>query len=659
MGTDLAVRYVEIALNLPIDKTFSYSVPDDLLTHLETLTGCRVEVNFRNRKTVGYIINTAVERPEGDYEIKKILRVLDEKPLFGNPETDLAEWIARRYFCSIGEVLGTMLPGGKKESTPPALFSDEDEYSADIQLSDEQEFALEAVLDESRSAVYLYGITGSGKTEVYLRAAASVLEKGEGVIYLVPEISLTHQIVKEARRRFGKTVSVWHSKITPSQRLAEWRRIRTGEARMVIGARSAVFAPLSKTGLIIIDEEHEGSYKSGSSPRYHARQVAFYRSARDKGRLIMGSATPSVEAVQLMQEGKLRELRLTRRLAGGSPPEIQIINMAGQKGTISRELTAELKSTLGMKRQAILFLNRRGYSYFFHCKSCGYEMKCRNCSVSLTFHKNRNRMLCHYCGYQSDPVQVCPECGSLDVGYSGYGTEGIEDEIKTLFPESSVERIDTDTVSRKGSMEQILNRFHKGETDILLGTQMVAKGLNFPGVRLVGIVMADTTLLLPDFRSAERTFSLLTQVAGRAGRFHPDGRVLIQTFHPQASAVYLAAQNDPEEFYRRELETRRMLKFPPASRLIRILFRGKDRHKVTRAAEDFSTAILRDLPNGLELLGPGEAPLSVISGNFRMHMILRGSDVKAMHSILLFYSRKLDPPGGTYREIDADPVSLL
>ncbi len=651
--------FVEVALNLPLDKTFTYSVPSEIIDPAKVKPGCRAEVKFRNRKTIAFILKVSETRPSGDYEIKDILKIIDDEPLFGEAEIALSEWTGRRYFCSMGEVLGTMLPGGKRESSLPAMFPDEEEYRENLELSDEQSAALKSVLEENSTPAYLYGITGSGKTEVYLRAAQVVLATGNGVIYLVPEISLTHQIVKEARRRFGDTVSVWHSKITPSQRLSEWRRIRKGEALFVIGARSAVFAPLKKTGLIIIDEEHEGSYKSGSSPRYHARQVAFYRAARDGGRLVMGSATPSVEAVHLMRTGKIRELRLTRRLAGGAPPEIQIINMAGEKGIISRELTKELKQTLYEKRQAILFLNRRGYSYFFHCKSCGYEMKCRNCSVSLTFHKNRNRMLCHYCGYQSDPVQVCPECGSLDVGYSGYGTEGIEDEIRNLFPQAVIERIDTDTVSRKGSMEKILNRFHSGAIDILLGTQMVAKGLNFPGVKLVGIIMADTTLLLPDFRSAERTFSLLTQVAGRAGRFHPDGKVLIQTFHPQSSAITLAAANDDKTFYRNELEVRRMLKFPPASRLIRILFRGKERGRVIKAAEEFAAAISRDLPEGVELLGPGEAPLAIISGNFRMHMIIRGSDVKSMHSILLFYTRKIVPPSGTYREIDADPVSLL
>ncbi len=649
------MRYAEVLLNIPLATSFTYAVDEESYCEI----GCRAEVNFRGRKSVGFVVALSETAPDGDFSIKSITRVLDEEPLFGEEEIRLARWIAKRYFSSPGETLALMLPGGKRESTLASSLPDEDVPLTDVRLSAEQQQAIDGILGQEDGSSYLYGITGSGKTEVYLRVAADLLAAGKGVIYLVPEISLTHQIVAEARRRFGDTVSVWHSRITPSQKLTEWRRIKKGEARFVIGARSAVFAPLRDLGLIIIDEEHEGSYKSGSSPRYHARQVAQYRIADTDARLVMGSATPSVEARQLMEDGRLREYRLTQRLAGGAEPEIRIVEMRGEQGILSGELQRALMACLQDKRQAILFLNRRGFSYFFHCRSCGYEMRCSHCSVSLTYHKQRNVMLCHYCGYQERPVEVCPECGSLDVGYSGYGTEGIEGEITRLFPEARIARVDTDSVQKKGSLEKILTRFRKREIDLLLGTQMVAKGLNFPGVRLVGIVMADTTLMLPDFRAAERTFSLLTQVAGRAGRFHPDGEVVIQTYHPEAPAIRLAAEGKQEEFYRTELAVRRMLKFPPFARIVRILFRGKDKAKVIQAADQLSRYIERDLPAGIELLGPAEAPIALIAGNYRTHLMLRGGNFSALHRLLSHFLEQIPSPSGIYREIDADPVSLL
>jgi primosomal protein N' (replication factor Y) len=338
---------------------------------------------------------------------------------------------------------------------------------------------------------------------------------------------------------------------------------------------------------------------------------------------------------------------------------MKIIDMRNEKGIISSALTSALRETIAAGRQAILFLNRRGFSYYFHCKSCGYEMRCDNCSVSLTFHKSRSIMLCHYCGYRTRPVEVCPDCGSLDVGYSGYGTEGIEAEISARFPEARLARVDTDSVSRKGTLQRVLKEFQNGSLDILLGTQMVAKGLNFPGVKLVGIIMADTTMMLPDFRAAERTFALLTQVAGRAGRFHPDGEVLIQTFHPRAAAIALAAEGRSDDFYRQELEIRRSLKFPPYTRLVRLLYRGRNRARVEEAAGEFCSYLRRDLPKSAELLGPSEAPLAIISGNHRIHAILRGDSLKELYGLLNHFLERLPPPSGVYREIDSDPVNLL
>ena len=623
--------------------------------------GFRVKAPFGPRTLVGFVVGARSEPPTGDYTVKAIEEVIDAEPLFDDAYLDLARWVAGMYFSSLGEALATMLPGGKRESRLPVLAEEDDFPQGRHSLSSEQQSALEGILggDPERSS-YLFGVTGSGKTEVYLRAAERTIAEGRGVIYLVPEISLTHQLVDVVRSRFEGRVAVLHSGLTPSQKLVEWLRIRRGEATLVIGARSAVFAPVPRLGLVVIDEEHEGSYKSGSTPRYHARQVAMHRAAASGARLVMGSATPSVEAAHLMGEGRIIRHLLSQRLSGGSMPQVTVVDMKGEEGNISRLLSEEIRRTHEEGRQSILFLNRRGFTYFFHCRSCGYEMTCARCSVSMTFHKDRNRMVCHYCGYSRKPVEVCPACGSLDVGYSGFGTEMVEEEVRRRFPELTVVRVDTDAIHKKGSLRSILAEFRDGKIDLLLGTQMVAKGLNFPGVKLVGIVLADTGLHLPDFRAQERTFSLIVQVSGRAGRYFPDGKVVVQTYRPDNEAVMLAATNRIEEFYARELAVRNALRFPPFARLFRLVFRGKDRGKVTDAAAGVAKELEAAMgPAVAEILGPAECPVSVIAGSYRCQIILRTTQFSRVHAILGRTLAALKTPRDLYVEVDVDPVSLL
>ncbi len=623
--------------------------------------GFRVKASFGARTLIGFVVGTRSEPPAGSYVMKAIEEVVDTEPLFDEPYLNLARWVSGMYFSSLGEALATMLPGGKRESRLPVLAEEDDLPQGRHSLSSEQEDALAGILggDLERSS-YLFGVTGSGKTEVYLRAAERMIACGKGVIYLVPEISLTHQLVDAVRSRFEGRVAVLHSGLTPSQKLVEWLRIRRGEAMLVIGARSAVFAPVPRLGLVVIDEEHEGSYKSGSTPRYHARQVAMRRAAASGARLVMGSATPSVEAAYLMGQGKITRHPLTQRLSGGSMPQVAVVDMKGEEGNISRLLAEEIRRTHDEGRQSILFLNRRGFTYFFHCRSCGYEMTCARCSVSMTFHKDRNRMVCHYCGYSRKPVEVCPTCGSLDVGYSGFGTEMIEEEIGRRFPELKVVRVDTDSIQKKGSLRSILAEFRDGKIDLLLGTQMVAKGLNFPGVKLVGIVLADTGLHLPDFRAQERTFSLIVQVSGRAGRYFPDGKVVVQTYRPDNEAVMLAASNRVEEFYVRELATRHALRFPPFARLFRLVFRGKEQSRVMAAAAEFAKELAKAMePAAAEILGPAECPVAVIAGSYRCQIILRTTQFSRAHAILGRNLAALRPRRDLYVEVDVDPVSLL
>jgi primosomal protein N' (replication factor Y) (superfamily II helicase) len=622
--------------------------------------GSRVIVPVGRRTATGFVVAHRETLPDGVATAKEISRVITSEPLFDLSYIPLARWVSGMYLCSLGEALSAMIPGGKREMAPPETAMPDNEYLDGINsLTSEQAEAVERISAGSGDLHYLYGVTGSGKTEVFLAVAARMIEQGKGVIYLVPEIALSHQMTGLLRRRFGDSCAILHSRLTPSQRLSEWTRIRSGTARFVLGARSAVFAPVENLGLIVLDEEHETSYKSSSHPRYHARQVAMKRAALENACLVMGSATPSVEAWNLMRSGGLNEIRLAGRVGGGRLPEIVVQDLRKEASSIGRELEREIRLTASMKRQSILFLNRRGFAYFFHCKSCGFQMTCRRCSVPLTFHKNRNAMICHYCGYQTAPITVCPNCRSLDLGYSGFGTEKVEEDLVRLFPDLVVKRLDTDTARRKGELESRLEAFRSGAVDILVGTQMVAKGLNFPGVRLVGIVAADTGLQIPDFRAAERTFSLIVQVAGRAGRYAPDGKVIVQTFRPHHEAIRLAAEGNLEEFYRKEIEIRRELGFPPHLRLARIVFRGKNQTRTLRDAEGVTGALRDRLGGHATVLGPAECPIAVISAQYRYQCIVRATQFGLLHAALRTALSRVPAGTGVYREIDIDPVSLM
>jgi primosomal protein N' (replication factor Y) len=644
--------YLEVAFNLPVRTTYTYSSEDTVSP------GCRVKTSLGRRTLIGWVIGNPERPPEGIDTIRSITGVLDLQPLFDSSHLELARWLSELTMCSLGEALATMLPGGRRESRE---LADADDGPADTEITDLTAGQLEALKSISETPggwFYLYGTTGSGKTEVFLRAARNALDEGRSVIYLVPEIALSHHLVEGFRRRFSGKLAVLHSGLTPSRRLTEWRRIQSGEASFVLGARSAVFAPLMKPGLIIIDEEHEGSYKSGSTPRYHARQVAMRRCRLTGARLLMGSATPSLEAWNLMSTGGIQRLELKGRPAGGAPPAVTVTDLRKEKGLFSRTLLESMSRVLGEGRQVLLFLNRRGFSYQYSCLSCGEEILCRHCSVPLTFHKKPGVMKCHYCGFSSPPPSFCPVCGSMEMRAAGFGTERIEEEVARLFPEKKAVRLDTDSTRRRGVLQDTLREFRNGGIDILLGTQMVAKGLNAPGVKLAAVLSADTTLNLPDFRSAERTFALIVQVSGRAGRFLPDGEVIVQTFRPDSPAIRLAAEHRVDEFYRQETEQRRMLGFPPFSRLFRVVFKGADEARV-RSTADSLAALLAGAGDPGELMGHAECPIGRISGRYRRHLLLRSAHFDRTHAVLAYALEQLNPPHGVSLEIDIDPVNLL
>ncbi len=681
------MQYLEIILNLPVNQGFTYSYipPEKEKPELVPAIGKRAEIMFGNKKTQGFIINISETLPEncpvGPDKIRPIKRVIDKESLFGKELIEMAKWISRYYLCTLGEAVFSMIPSGRRETSAGGFgFEEEVGEKKRNELSEEQEKAVNDILntfetsavvstgsttvysDTSKSLFhYLYGPTGSGKTEVFLSLAEKILEMGKGVIYLVPEIGLTGQVVKAVADRFGNTAAVLHSGLTPSQRLSEWNRIMHKEARVVVGARSAVFAPVPDLGLIIIDEEHDGSYKSGNNPRYHARQVAMHRCTSLKIPLLMGSATPSVEAWYGMQSGSIVRHSLTKRLAGGEMPHISCVDLTyfPNDGCISKPLEDEINKTLAQNHQTILFLNRRGFTHFFRCNHCGYELKCKNCSVPLTYHKVENRLRCHYCGWSTYPPESCPQCGSLDIGSSGFGTEYIEAETRAKFPNARVLRLDTDVLKNKDELLTSLEDFRQGKYDILLGTQMVAKGLNFPKLQLVGVILADAGLHMPDFRAGERTFSLITQVAGRAGRYFPDGKVIVQTYSPGKGPVLYACQNRIEDFYGSELAEREMLDFPPFSRLLRLVFRSFNKALAAQTAADAVKILEEGAPRGMEIIGPAECPIEKINSSWRYQILLKGSSIiplqTAARKLLFDYTHNQN----VYIEYDVDPVSLL
>ena len=651
------IRYAQVSVPVPLKSEFTYSFDSEAM---DVKPGVRVIVPFKQRKIQGYVISISDEKPEGDFAIRNIQRVVDKEPLFDKKDYELAVWMEKFYFSSRGEILDTMIPGGKKDTNFGGLDADEAIERPDVTLSEEQENAVRTVMETDSRMYYLFGVTGSGKTEVFLRCAEKVIEQGGQVIYLVPEITLTHQLALQVLKRFRNNVAILHSGLTDSQRIAQWRKIKRGEVSLVIGARSAVFAPFGNLKMIIIDEEHENSYKSGNAPRYHARQVAQKRITDCGGKLLMGSATPSLEAWSLMKDpSKMVRIDLTKRVGGGSMPKIEIADMVKEDGLFSALLQDRMTRTLADGKQVILFLNRRGFSYYFHCRSCGYELKCPHCDVAMTYHKRRNILQCHYCGHHQKPITVCPECGSMDVMYSGFGTEQVEQELQRLFPLYRVARLDTDTVSSDRTViQKTLDAFRKGDIQILLGTQMVAKGLNFPNVRLVGIVMADSGLLIPDFRAEERTFDLLVQVSGRSGRSDSQGEVVIQTRMKDSPAITFAARGDVQAFFDQELAIRRETSFPPFSRMVNIVFHSSNATAARTCADAFAKE-LRNIYRSTKVYGANECPIEKIRESYRFQVLLRSTSVSDMLGGLSAVVSSFKLPYNVAMDIDVDPVDLL
>lgn len=531
----------------------------------------------------------------------------------------------------------------------------------------EQSRAVEAILGSvgrGGGVVLLQGVTGSGKTEVYLAAIEEALRQGRSAIVLVPEISLTPQTVGRFRSRLGDDVAVIHSRLSAGERFDQWQLALHGAVRVVVGARSALFAPLRNVGLIVIDEEHEPSYKQGQSPRYHAREVAERLCASVGATLVLGSATPSLEALHRAETGRYAHVRLTHRVGGGTPPAIEVVDMTtefsgGNRSIYSAALVSALKEISSRREKAVLFLNRRGFASFVLCRECGFVPECDSCSVSLTYHDDTGRLECHHCGTTKALPVTCPRCGSAYLRKFGAGTQRAEADLLALVPELHVVRMDADTTSRKGGHERALLEFESHESAVLLGTQMIAKGLDYPDVTLVGVLNADTSMHVPDFRAAERTYQLLEQVSGRAGRGSRPGRVIIQTYWPDHPAVSAVLTGDAEVLYAAEREDRAALGFPPFGRIANIVASGRSAEAVREAAHSAAEALRAAIPQGFSVVGPAPAPIVRVKGNWRWHLLLKAQEGADLPGLLVRALEPLAVPEGVTRIVDVDPVGML
>jgi primosomal protein N' (replication factor Y) len=544
--------------------------------------------------------------------------------------------------------------------------------AAPVTLNAEQQLALDQIVarlaDRQYTTFLLHGVTSSGKTEIYIRAMREAVKQGLTALMLVPEISLTPIFSRRLRAQFGEAVAILHSSLSEGERTDEWRRIKSGDARVVIGTRSAVFAPLESLGIVIVDEEHDGSYKQDETPRYHGRDTAIVRALRAGAVVVLGSATPSLESFHNAHAGKYAYLRLQTRFGDRALAEVQTVDMRevfkrhGKAQTLSDELKAAIGETFARREQSMILLNRRGFSSFLLCRSCGLAIHCPNCDVTLTYHRYNSSLQCHYCNYIRPVPRVCDACEGEYIHYVGLGTEQLEANLKELFPEMNIARLDRDTTRRRGSLEQILMEFAGGGIDLLVGTQMIAKGHDFHNVTLVGVVSVDVGLALPDFRAAERTFQLLTQVAGRAGRGDRPGRVIIQTYHPEHYSLVCAKDQNYEEFYRREIVFRKTMHYPPFTALINVLIHDKDYDRANGTASEFARELrvaARD--SGIRVLGPAPAAISRIKNEYRFQVLIKAQSRSRAREALDVAMDRVTSAGHNPRSIsvEVDPMNLM
>ncbi len=666
MGTQPASpAYVDVALPVPVDKTFTYKVPPSLSGRLAL--GCRVLVPFGRRRMTGYVMQLR-KTFRGRFRLKEIAALIDEEPLLTPALLELARWMAGYYVHAIGEVLRAVLPAAVKgrgriaaDEDADAPFPEEIAYPV---LNEDQQASFDAVTREvalgTHHGFLLHGITGSGKTEVYLRCIDEALQEGKSALVLIPEIALIPQTTARFRRRFGGGVAVLHGRLTGAQRCTIWTKAVRGEVRVVIGARSAVFVPLKDLGIIVVDEEQDGSYKQEEKPHYNAVDVARFRAKNEGAVLLLGSATPSLETYESSRKNEITYLKLRSRPVIDRVPEAKIVDMREREGVFSEELLGSLEACVERGEQAIVLLNRRGHASFIQCRKCGWIERCPYCSISLTYHSRGHRLVCHYCGHRVTPPETCRNCSAYKIAHRGVGTQRVEMELGNLLPGVRVARMDLDTTRGKRGHLKVLERFARGEADILLGTQMVAKGHHYPNVTVVGVVSADWGMNFPDFRAAERTFRLLVQAAGRAGRGEKEGTVIVQTLAPDHYLFQYLTDNDFEGFAERELAFRYELRYPPSEHLILFTVSSASLERAREAAGS-AAETLNDLfaAAGFDVLGPTPAMIARLRGRYRFQVLVKGSpDVDEKKSAVAAVQAALARFKSVDVQWDVDPINL-
>ncbi len=667
----MSQKYADIIIDISheaIDRAFQYKIPDELIDCIEIGTKAQVPFGNGNKLRQGYVIGIT-DTPSYDEDKIKYIDSVDEKGLqIEGKLIRLAAWMHETYGSTMINALKTVMPV-KQSVRAAAKKVVEEEYVVEkppvLELNADQQSLVDEFCSDfhagRRKNYLLRGVTGSGKTEVYIGCIKKVIEDGGQAIVLIPEIGLTYQNVARMKQHFGSRVAVIHSKQSKGEKYQMLMKAGRHEVDVIIGPRSALFTPCDNLKLIIIDEEHDAAYKSDQPPKYHAREIAIERARLEGASVILGSATPTIESYALAKLGRYTLWELTDRPCGMRLPDVSVVDMReefhmGNRGIISQELKELMNECLGRNEQVMLFINRRGYNSFVSCRECGEVIKCPKCEVALSLHNN-GFMMCHYCGYIEREPKQCPKCKSKMIGGFGAGTEKVEAEINRLFPEAKTLRMDKDTTGRKGAHAAILNKFKQHKADVLIGTQMIVKGHDFNNVTLVGIILADMSLFANDFRAGERTFDLITQAAGRAGRGDKDGNVVIQTYQPEHYAIATAAKQDYEEFFNMEMSYRRLLKYPPVYNMMVLLITSEDKDMAYEASKQLATA-LKKLGAGMDklrIIGPGDASISKINDVYRRVIYIKAygmDNIIKMRQAIDNYNQD-----GVNISVDVNPMS--
>ncbi len=663
------MRVAEVVLPVPLNKSFYYTISEELKD--KELKYRRVSVPFGTRTLDGYVISIIDNYEEKDnIKLKNIKKVIDEVEILTDEIVELSKWLSQTYLCSVGEALATIVPISLKvpKRNSKIKKSKIKIVNSNFDMTQYQKDAIEqiesAIKNSNNENFLIHGVTGSGKTEVYLKSIQTAIDNNKSAIFLLPEISLTPQFISILNKRFGNIVALWHSGVTTIQKYKIFNAIQNGEIKIVVGARSAIFLPFTNLGLVIIDEEHENTYKQNNKPSYDTKEIALWRAQYNNAVTVFGSATPSIESYYSAIENKYKLIEMPYRIDKKDMPAIKMISLSNIKPSVSvfsKPMLQAIKRALARREQVIIFLNRRGFSPSIICENCDTVIQCPDCSVAMVYHKHPEHLECHYCGKQMKFPHKCPNCGNNKYRIIGMATQRVEEDLNKLFPHTKVFRLDRDTATSKQVYTDVYEGIKNEKYSILLGTQMVTKGFDFPRVSLVCVVDADTSLYLPDFRSSERTFQLITQVAGRCGRAEIKGKVLVQTKHPENYALMFAQQYNYKKFYEQEIEFRKDLSYPPFCSIAKITVRNKDNKKsfeFTEKVYKFIEEEINKLNYPISILGPAQSYISKLNGTYRWQIILKGNR-QHLKNVLEKVSSSLKLPFETFINIELDPSDLL